>query len=184
MNKVTLSVAAIAALAPAYVQAEDLTQEQKDALIAAKKAAIDEIRIQLNAAANRIEVNCPDVKEEGLLELSKITAVMNKIYDDESILYLTDAEKNKFTSGITGAEDKANQAQAPYNAKAELEAAYKTLKNSYARVLDEAKLTSKYPLTSAAKVEALQAIGVEAIGTKIAAYDPKETTILDEKAGV
>ena len=184
MNKVTLSVAAIAALAPAYVQAEDLTQEQKDALIAAKKAAIDEIRIQLNAAANRIEVNCPDVKEEGLLELSKITTEMNKIYDDDSILYLTDAEKNKFTSGITSAEVKANQAQAPYNAKAELEAAYETLKNSYAGVLAEAKLTSKYPLTSAAKVAALQAIGVEAIGTKIAAYDPKETTILDEKAGV
>lgn len=184
MNKVTLSVAAIAALAPAYVQAEDLTQEQKDALIAAKKAAIDEIRIQLNAAANRIEVNCPDVKEEGLLELSKITAVMNKIYDDDSILYLTDAEKNKFTSGITGAEDKANQAQAPYNAKAELEAAYETLNISYKGVLAEAKLTSKYPLTSAAKVEALQKIGVEAIGTKIAAYDPKKTTILDEKAGV
>ena len=184
MNKVTLSVAAIAALAPAYVQAEDLTQEQKDALIVAKKAAIDEIRIQLNAAANRIEANCPDVKEDGLLELSKITTLMNKIYDDDSILYLTDAEKNDFTSGITGAEDKANQAQAPYNAKAELEAAYETLKNSYAGVLAEAKLTSKYPLTSAAKVEALQAIGVEAIGTKIAAYDPKETTILDEKAGV
>ena len=143
MNKVTLSVAAIAALAPAYVQAEDLTQEQKDALIAAKKAAIDEIRIQLNAAANRIEVNWPDVKEEGLLELSKITTEMNKIYDDDSILYLTDAEKNDFTSGITGAEDKANQAQAPYNAKAELEAAYETLKNSYAGVLAEAKRTSK-----------------------------------------
>ena len=184
MNKVTLSVAAIAALAPAYVQAEDLTQEQKEALIVAKKAAIDEIRIQLNAAANRIEANDPNVKEDWLLELSTITARMNVIYDNDEILEITEAEKNAFTSAIADAESKANQAQAPYNAKAELEAAYNTLNINYAGVLAEAKITSKYPLTSAAKVAALQAIGVEAIGTKIAAYDPKKTTILDEKAGV
>ena len=161
-----------------------MTQEQKDALIAAKKAAIDEIRIQLNAAANRIEANDPDVKEDWLLQLSTITAKMNVIYDNDEILEITEAEKNAFTSAIADAESKANQAQAPYNAKAELEAAYETLKNSYAGVLAEAKRTSKYPLTSAAKVAALKAIGVEAIGTKIAAYDPKKTTILDEKEGV
>ena len=184
MNKVTLSVAAIAALAPAYVQAEDLTQEQKEALIVAKKAAIDEIRIQLNAAANRIEANDPNVKEDWLLELSTITAKMNVIYDNDEILEITEAEKNAFTSAIADAESKANQAQAPYNAKAELEAAYNTLNINYSGVLAEAKLTSKYPLTSAAKVAALKAIGVEAIGTKIAAYDPKKTTVLDEKAGV
>ena len=184
MNKVTLSVAAIAALAPVYAQAADLTQEQKDALIQAKKAAIDEIRIQLNAAANRIEANDPDVKEDWLLQLSTITAKMNVIYDNDEILEITEAEKNDFTSAIADAESKANQAQAPYNAKAELEAAYNTLNINYAGVLAEAKITSKYPLTSAAKVAALQAIGVEAIGTKIAAYDPKKTTILDEKAGV
>ena len=184
MNKVTLSVAALAALAPVYAQAADLTQEQKDALIQAKKAAIDEIRIQLNAAANRIEANDPNVKEDWLLELSTITAQMNVIYDNDEILEITEAEKNAFTSAIADAESKANQAQAPYNAKAELEAAYETLNISYKGVLAEAKLTSKYPLTSAAKVAALQAIGVEAIRTKIAAYDPKETTILDEMTGV
>ena len=64
MNKVTLSVAALAALAPVYAQAaEELTEEQKAAMIEAKKAAIDEIRIKLNAAANHIETNDPNVKE-------------------------------------------------------------------------------------------------------------------------
>lgn len=186
MNKVTLSVAAIAALAPVYAQAaeEELTQEQKAAMIEAKKAAIDEIRIKLNAAANHIETNDPNVKEEWLLELSKITVEMNKAYDDDEILEITDLQKQTWSNGIEDAQSKADEAQKPYTAKAELDKAYKALNDLYQGALAEAGNTTKYPYTSETKVAELKKYGVEAIGDKIAGYDLTDTKILDEKSSV
>ena len=186
MNKVTLSVAALAALAPVYAQAaeEELTQEQKDAMIAAKKAVIDELRIKLNAAANHIEANDPNVKEEWLLELSKITVEMNKAYDDDEILEISDLKKQTWSSGIENAQSKADQAQKPYNAKAALDDAYNTLNTLYQDALKEAGNTTKYPYTSETKVAELKTYGVEAIGDKIAGYDLTDTKIVDEKSSV
>ena len=186
MNKVTLSVAALAALAPVYAQAaeEELTQEQKDAMIAAKKAVIDELRIKLNAAANHIEANDPKVKEEWLLELSKITVEMNKAYDDDEILEISDLKKQTWSNGIEDAQSKADQAQKPYTAKAELDKAYKALNDLYQGALAEARNTTKYPYTSETKVAELKKYGVEAIGDKIAGYDLTDTKILDEKSSV
>ena len=185
MNKVTLSVAAIAALAPVYAQAaEELTEEQKAAMIEAKKAAIDEIRIKLNAAANHIETNDPDVKEEWLLELSKITVKMNEAYDDDKLLEITDKQKKDWEAGIENAKSKADQAQKPYTAKAELETAYSALEGLYNGALAEAGNTTKYPYTSETKVAELKTYGVEAIGDQIKGYDLTDTKILDEKDGV
>lgn len=186
MNKVTLSVAAIAALAPVYAQAaeEALTQEQKDAMIAAKKAVIDELRIKLNAAANHIEANDPNVKQEWLLELSKIAGEMNEAYDDDKTLEITDSKKQDWSSGIEDAQSKADQAQEPYTAKAELDKAYKALNDLYQGALAEAGNTTKYPYTSETKVAELKKYGVEAIGDKIAGYDLTDTKILDEKSSV
>ena len=185
MNKVTLSVAAIAALAPVYAQAaEELTEEQKAAMIEAKKAAIDEIRIKLNAAANHIETNDPDVKEEWLLELSKITVKMNEAYDDDKLLEITDKQKKDWEAGIENAKSKADQAQKPYTAKAELETAYSALEGLYNGALAEAGNTTKYPYTSETKVAELKTYGVEAIGEKIKGYDLTDTKIVDEKDGV
>lgn len=186
MNKVTLSVAALAALAPVYAQAaeEELTQEQKDAMIAAKKAVIDELRIKLNAAANHIEANDPNVKQEWLLELSKIAGEMNEAYDDDKTLEITDSKKQDWSSGIENAQSKADQAQKPYTAKAELDNAYNALNTLYQGALVEAGNTTKYPYTSATKVAELKTYGVEAIGDKIAGYDLTDTKILDEKSSV
>lgn len=185
MNKVTLSVAAIAALAPVYAQAADeLTEEQKAAMIEAKKAAIDEIRIKLNAAANHIETNDPNVKEEWLLELSKITVEMNTAYDDDKLLEITDLQKKTWETRINDAQSKADQFQKPYDAKAELDKAYSALEELYNGALAEAGNTTKYPYTSETKVAALKGYGVEAIGETIKGYDLTDTKILDEKAGV
>lgn len=186
MNKVTLSVAAIAALAPVYAQAaeEELTQEQKAAMIEAKKAAIDEIRIKLNAAANHIETNDPNVKEEWLLELSKITVKMNEAYGDDKLLEITDKQKKDWEAGIENAKSKADQAQKPYTAKAELETAYSALEGLYNGALAEAGNTTKYPYTSETKVAELKTYGVEAIGDQIKGYDLTDTKIVDEKVGV
>ena len=186
MNKVTLSVAALAALAPVYAQAaeDELTEEQKAAMIEAKKAAIDEIRIKLNAAANHIETNDPNVKEEWLLELSKITVDMNKAYDDDKLLEITDKQKKDWEAGIENAKSKADQAQKPYTAKAELETAYSALEGLYNGALAEAGNTTMYPYTSETKVAELKTYGVEAIGDQIKGYDLTDTKIVDEKVGV
>ena len=186
MNKVTLSVAALAALAPVYAQAaeEELTDAQKAAMIEAKKAAIDEIRILLNATANHIETNDPNVKEEWLLELSKITVEMNKDYDDDTLLEITDLKKETWKSRINDAQSKADQAQEPYTAKADLDNAYSALETLYKEALAEAGDITKYPYTSETKVAELKKYGVEAIGDQIKGYDLTDTKILDEKAGV
>ena len=153
-------------------------------MIEAKKAAIDEIRIKLNAAANHIETNDPNVKEEWLLELSKITVEMNNAYGDDTLLEITDLKKETWKSRINDAQSKADQAQKPYTAKAELETAYSALEELYNGALAEAGNTTKYPYTSETKVAELKTYGVEAIGDKIKGYDLTDTKILDEKAGV
>ena len=183
MNKVTLSVAALAAISvPVQMQAaEEMTAEQK---IAAKKAAIDELRNELNAAIVYVEKNDPEVKEEYLKTLATINSELTKIYDDDEDLEISDLEINSFKARIQAAKDNADAAQAPYNALAELKDAYKTLKTDYETALTEAGKTALYPTVSAKKIEALKALGVEALGTKINDYDPKENTVVEEKEDV
>lgn len=180
MNKLTLSAAALTAIvAPAQVQAADLTPDQ----IAAKQKAIDELRIQLNAAANEIESKAGDVKEEYLLKLSQITAEMNALYDDNT-KDLTADQKNTWTAGIDAAKTGAAEAQKPYTAKKELKKEFEKLKTLYDARLAIAGDKTKYPNVSENKVKALKALGVEALGNQIDAYNPAETTILDERNAV
>ena len=183
MNKVVLSVAALAAISvPVQMQAaEEMTAEQK---IAAKKAAINELRNELNAAMVYVEKNDPEVKEEYLKTLATINLALTKIYDDDEDLEISDLEINSFKASIQAAKNEADDAQAPYNALAELKDAYKTLKTAYDSALEEAGKTDLYPTVSAKKIEALKTLGVEALGKKINAYDPKENTVVEEKEDV
>lgn len=98
MNKVTLSLVALATLGgTAQVQAADLTpEEQKAEAIKAKKAAIDEVRIVLNAASVSIQSDCPDVKDEFLLKLSKLTQELNDKYNDDKITEFDEAMKASY----------------------------------------------------------------------------------------
>ena len=93
MNKVTLSVAALAALAPVYAQAaEELTEEEQKAALDAKKAAIASLRLELNNAANYIQANCPDVKDEWLLSISRIEKQLEDLYNDNENYDTQDVE--------------------------------------------------------------------------------------------
>ena len=112
MNKVKLSVAALAALAPVYAQAQgEMTDEEKQAALDAKKAAIQSLRQELNTVANFIQANCTDVKEEWLLNISYIEKDLEDLFKDDNNFDLPDTEA--FQARIAGAKDGAVLAQKP-----------------------------------------------------------------------
>lgn len=179
MNKVTLSLVALAAVGgTAQVQAADMTQEQKDAAIAAKKAAIDEIRLTLNAVSNQINADCPDVKADALLLLSGITKDLNDKYDNDNCFEVPDVKE--YVDLIGDIKDDAVNAQKPYNTKASLVAKYNTMKAEYDKALTNASDKVKYPHVSADKVETLKKQNVEAILARINAYNLADQTIVNE----
>lgn len=170
MNKVTLSLVALATLGgTAQVQAADLTpEEQKAEAIKAKKAAIDEVRIVLNAASVSIESDCPDVKDEFLLKLSKLTQELNDKYNDDKITEFDEAMKASYIGQIQEIKSQAVAKHALLKAKGELDSAYKTLKDQYDAAI---VVTGKYPnVGPGIKVE-LQKLNVEQVQKDIdAAY--------------
>lgn len=182
MNKVTLSLVALATLGgTAQVQAADMTQEQKDAAIAKKKAAIDEIRKTLNAATTVVN-GCADVKETYLVNLSQIAKDLNGIYDNDEVLEITADEVNTFNANIELQKSSAVTAQKPYTVKKDLTASYDVLKALY---------DSKYAIASKPdfkkvgpeKKAALQALNISAILTKINGYDlTKQDIVADQLA--
>lgn len=170
MNKVTLSLVALATLGgTAQVQAADLTpEEQKAEAIKAKKAAIDEVRIVLNAASVSIESDCPDVKDEFLLKLSKLTQELNDKYNDDKITEFDEAMKASYIGQIQEIKSQAVAKHALLKAKGELDSAYKTLKNEYDKAIAE---TGKYPNVGPGIKAELQKLNVEQVQKDIeAAY--------------
>lgn len=170
MNKVTLSLVALATLGgTAQVQAADLTpEEQKAEAIKAKKAAIDEVRIVLNAASVSIESDCPDVKDEFLLKLSKLTQELNDKYNDDKITEFDEAMKASYIGQIQEIKSQAVAKHALLKAKGELDSAYKTLKDEYDKAIAE---TGKYPNVGPGIKAELQKLNVEQVQKDIdAAY--------------
>lgn len=170
MNKVTLSLVALATLGgTAQVWAADLTpEEQKAEAIKAKKAAIDEVRIVLNAASVSIESDCPDVKDEFLLKLSKLTQELNDKYNDDKITEFDEAMKASYIGQIQEIKSQAVAKHALLKAKGELDSAYKTLKDEYDKAIAE---TGKYPNVGPGIKAELQKLNVEQVQKDIdAAY--------------
>lgn len=162
------------------MQAADMTQEQKDAAIAKKKAAIDEIRKTLNAATTVVN-GCADVKDSYLIKLSEIAKALNDIYENDEVLEITVDEVNTFNANIELQKSSAVTAQKPYSVKKDLTASYNTLKALY---------DSKYAIASKAefvkvgpeKKAALEALNIPAILTKINAYDlSKQDIVADQQ---
>lgn len=176
MNKVVLSVAALAAISvPVQMQAaEELTDEQKTALIEAKKATIDAIRVDLNAAINHIESNDVNVKEEYIKQLSQVALQLNKIYGDDTDLEISEDEANTFKANIENIKIAADKAQAISVKVEALNVESSALEKAYDDAL--ASLDS-YPAVKVSKEAALKALGVEAIGEAVAALDVKATDI-------
>ena len=180
MNKVTLSVAALAALAPVYAQAQgEMTDAEKQAALDAKKAAIESLRQELNTVANFIQANCTDVKEEWLLNISYIEKDLEDLFKDDNNFDLPDTEA--FQARIAGAKDGAVLAQKPYTASKELKARYATLKSLYDEKVAQC---SSYTNVGADKKTALQGVGVEAIGEQIDGYDLTKQDIVNDKQTV
>lgn len=103
MNKVTLSLVALATMGGVFAQAQttEMTQEQKDQALKVKKAAIDELRIQLNKASNEISAcKNADVRETYLLQLSTLEAELNEIYTNEEVYEISEEKIEEFKSGI------------------------------------------------------------------------------------
>lgn len=173
MNKVTLSFAALAAIGSSVqVQAADLTQAE----LTAKQNAIKELRIQVNAASNYIEKNCPDVKNQYLLQLSEITNELNTLYSN-SEPFGADSY-NSYEARIESAQADAVTAQKPYTVSVDLKKLYATLKTQYDNALAEA---ANYPYVKDTKTDMLKNLGVEALGEKIAAYDlTKQDIVVDQ----
>lgn len=170
MNKVTLSLVALATLGgTAQVQAADLTpEEQKAEAIKAKKAAIDEVRIVLNAASVSIQSDCPDVKDEFLLKLSKLTQELNDKYNDDKITEFDEAMKASYIGQIQEIKSQAVAKHALLKTKGELDSAYKTLKDEYDKAIAE---TGKYPNVGPGIKAELQKLNVEQVQKDIeAAY--------------
>ena len=183
MNKLTLSVAAMAVIAPVHVQAEELTDAQKAELIAKKKEAIEGLRQKLTQVTNYIQTNCPDVKEEWLLNISYIQKDLENDYNDDKKLDLTDAEKAAYEGRIETAKNNATSAQAPYTTKEDLDDKYATLKNLYDTKVAQCG-NGDYPNVGAGKKAALHGVGVEAIGEQINGYDLTKQDIVNDKQSI
>ena len=183
MNKVTLSVAALAALAPVYAQAaeEELTEEQKQAALDAKKAAIASLRLELNNAANYIQANCPDVKDEWLLSISRIEKQLEELYNDDENYEMPDVEA--LSGLIEGTKQGAIDAQKPYTSKHNLDAAYAPLKTLYDNAIAQCG-NGNYPNIGATKADAIKALGVVAIGETIAAFDLTQQDICAQENSI
>lgn len=179
MNKVTLSVAALAAISvPVQMQAAELTQTEKDA----NKVVKEEIQYQIDLAINYIGKNCPDVSTEYQNRLSTLTADLIK--DAESIV-LTETVKKVYLDNVEGIRNEAVQAQKPYTSRDNLIAKWNTLNTEYTK--DTLAVTTICPDKNDAfrvyKLNELKSFGVEAIKTKIDGYDlTKQYIVADEKS--
>ena len=182
MNKVTLSVAALAALAPVYAQAaEELTEEEQKAALDAKKAAIASLRLELNNAANYIQANCPDVKDEWLLSISRIEKQLEDLYNDNENYVMPDVEA--LSGLIEGTKQSAIDAQKPYTSKHNLDAAYAPLKNLYEDAIAQCG-NGNYPHIGKDKADDIKELDVVAIGETIAAFDLTQQDICAQENSI
>ena len=183
MNKVTLSVAAIAALAPVYAQAaEGMTEQERQAALDAKKAAIASLRLELNTVTNYIQTNCADVKDEWLLNISYIEKDLEVLYNDDQKLEMPDVEG--FSARIQGAKFGAIDAQKPWTSKHNIDAKYQVLKDLYDTSVADC---DNYTTIGGGIKNAIKALGVEELGTTIEGFDltkqdicAQEVTILND----
>ncbi len=179
MNKVTLSVAALAAISvPVQMQAAELTKTEKEANEVVKK----EIQYQIDLAINYIGKNCPDVSTEYQNRLSTLTADLIK--DAESIV-LTETVKQVYLGNVQDIRDKAVQAQKPYTSYNNIITEWNKLDEEYANAKKAVKTTSpdEKDAFRVYKLNELKSFGVEAIKTKIDGYDlTKQDIVADEKS--
>ena len=177
MNKVTLSVAALAAISvPAQMQAADMTPEE---ILAENGKRFEAIHALISDAIRTVETNCPDVCDKFKIELS---AELNKYEankDSEEILIPTAEEVQPTVFEIL---TRANQAQALYAYSKDVNEAFGILKQNLADAIDE---TDKYKEAGPSRKTQLEAISLEQISAAIeSAIDDKSIADSEVKEGL
>ncbi len=182
MNKVTLSLVALATIGGTAQAQTAMTQEEKADAIAQKKAAIEEIRKNLNDATTTVN-GCVDVSSKYLTQLSSIAKELNVIYEDDTDLEITKEECDNFNLYITNITSEAITAQKPYTAKKELTAKYNVLKALLDGKLAIANKT-EYSAVGPQIAKALNDLKVPAILEKINAYDLTKQDIVNDQTAI
>ena len=177
MNKVTLSVAALAAISvPAQMQAADMTPDQ---IQEENGKRFEAIHALISDAIRTVETNCPDVCDKFKIELS---AELNKYEankDSEEILIPTAEEVQPTVFEIL---TRANQAQALYAYSKDVNEAFGILKQNLADAIDE---TDKYKEAGPSRKTQLEAISLEQISAAIeSAIDDKSIADSEVKEGL
>lgn len=174
MNKVTLSVVALAAVgAPVQMQAASA-----DEIAAAKQKAFDEVSQLNSAAVNLVNTYHDQVKKIYLDQLSAIQAELNKEFEnkeDEAI------DVAYYDGKIKVVLEAAAEAEKPYDVYDELKDSFDKLQAEYDAAYAEA---GNYELVGPGVKENLETIGVKALGEKINGYDLTTQNICADKPSI
>lgn len=174
MNKVTLSVVALAAIgAPVQSQAADQTEAEK------LQATYDEVCGILNTAINEVNGYHEAVKAEYLNKLSNIQKEIDAAKTAGSI------DKAYFTGKIDTVKADALNREKQYVAKDKIDAAFKALTVDYNNALKQVK-NGSYPNVGADKKAWLEGeLGYSELKATVDALDPAtQDDIAASKAGI
>lgn len=174
MNKVTLSVVALAAIgAPVQSQAADQTEAEK------LQATYDEVCGILNTAINEVNGYHEAVKAEYLNKLSNIQKEIDAAKTAGSI------DKAYFAGKIDTVKADALIRQKQYVAKGEIDAAFKALANTYNEALAKVQ-NGSYPNVGADKKAWLEGeLGYSELKATVDALNPAtQDDIAANKAGI
>ena len=171
MNKLTLSVAALAAIGgTVQAQAAELSGDE---LKAANETHYANLSTRVAEAITLVENKCPDVKDKYLTALSQI------LNDAKAVLDANKEEINetKLTGDINTIVANASKDQAMYANTKAVDEAYTDLQNT----LKDAKTETKsYALAGPSRLKKLEAISLTEIGNSITAAKADESILQDE----
>ncbi|MCI7090143.1 MAG: hypothetical protein MR960_10145 [Prevotella sp.] len=173
MNKVTLSVVALAAIgAPVQSQAADQTEAEK------LQATYEEVCGILNTAINEVNVYHDAVKAQYLSEFSNIQKEIDAAKTAGTI------DKAYFTGKIGAVKADALKREKQYVAKDKIDAAFKALTVDYNNALKQVK-NGSYPNVGANKKAWLEGLGYSELKATIEALNPAtQDDIAANKAGI
>ena len=161
MNKVTLSVAALAALAPVYAQAADQTEAEK------LQATYEEVCGILNTAINEVNGYHEAVKAQYLDELSNIQKEIDAAKTAGTI------DKAYFTGKIGTVKDDALNREKQYVGYDLIKGEFDNLASTYNKALTTVQ-NGSYPNVGAKKKAWLESdeLGYPALKARFEALDP------------
>ena len=167
MNKVTLSVAALAAIGgTVQVQAAELSG---DDLKAANEKHYADISAIIAEAISQVEKNCSDVKETYTLELSTLQKAAETILNENKVELKVDEYQGKVVTILAA----ANSAQAFFT----VDESYKTL----TKLLSDQKTeAAKFSLAGPSRLALLNAVDFTEIDNAIAAAKADNVATEDE----